>query len=142
MASAGRTLSSVALGVVMLAAFACVDGDVERSSTCLALDALGDGIGAYESLLVWPGITAAPLRAATEALEADVARVVEAAGTDAAVTGIVPGFRQVAAAVDDTVPPLLAEGRPGEPVQMAASFISIELQPLAEAHGRALQERC
>ena len=57
---------------------------------------------------------------------------------DDGLTDVIAAFGKAATAVYDTVPPFLAEERPGEPVQMAAAFISIELQPLVDAHARAL----
>ena len=142
MASAGRTLGCAALSIFMLITAACAGQDVERSASCEALDALGVEITSFQELLVWPGIRAARLHEATEDLEAEVAQVDDAVGAGADMTDIVAAFGALAEAVYDTVPPFLAQERPEEPVQMAAHFITNELEPLVAAHARALGERC
>ena len=142
MESAGRTLGCAALCLVICAfAAACSSDDAGRTASCEALDALGVEIVSFQKLLVWPGITAAPLREANAALEARVMRVAAAAPKDD-VDDIVAAFRPVAQAVDDTIPSSLAQAFPREPAQMAAPFISVELQPLVHAHARVLEKRC
>lgn len=140
MASASRTLAWAALGILILVAAACANDDAERSSSCLALDALGAEIAAYGELLIWPGIRAAPMQQATDELEAAVLTV--ANDPDSEYADILTAFESVRAAFDDTIPQSLVELRPEEPAQMAARFVLTELQPLIEAHARALEERC
>ncbi len=143
MASAGRKLAWAALGAYSLyiLAAACSGGDVERDTSCEALDALGVEIASYQELLVWPGITAASLLEGTDKLETAVLQLANSSG-DQYTTDIIEAFTLVDDAAEETVPPSLAELRPGEPVQMAAAFISVELQPLIDARARALSERC
>ncbi len=142
MASAGRTLGWAALGLLICTlAAACSGGGAERAASCGALDALGVEIASYQGLLVWPGITAAPLMEATEELEVAVLQVANASD-DQYSSSIIEAFRLVGDAAEDTIPLWLVESRPGEPVQMAAAFISVELQPLIDAHMRAIDEHC
>ncbi len=58
------------------------------------------------------------------------------------VDDIAATYRVVAQTVDDTIPLGLAQARPREPVEMAAAFIVVELQPFVDAHARALEKRC
>ena len=53
-------------------------------------------------------------------------------------TDIIAAFESVRAAVVDTIPQSLVDSRPEEPVQMAARFVLVELQPLIDAQDRAL----
>ena len=140
MESAARTLGWSALGmvIVMLAA-ACSGDNAGRSVGCEALDALGVEIASFEELLVWPGITAAPLREATEDL---VTAVENAAGAGDQAADLLASVKLVVEAVDGSVPPSLAQARPGEPAQMAAVFISVELEPLVQTHALLLEARC
>ncbi len=142
MASAGRTLGWAALGLLicMLAA-ACSGGGAERAASCGALAALGVEIEAYAELLIWPGITVAPLQEATDELEAVVLLVVGVSDGEYA-ADIAEAFALVADAVSSSIPDSLVESRPQEPAQMAARFISVELQPLIDAHASALKEQC
>ena len=55
---------------------------------------------------------------------------------------ILTAYESVRAAFDDTIPQSLVELRPQEPAQMAARFVLTELQPLIDAHARALEESC
>ncbi len=143
MASAGRKLGWAALGlfIIGMLAAACSGGDAKRAANCEALDALGLEISSFQQLLVWPGVTAAPLREARDDLEATVLRV-RNVSDDQYATDIVEAFGPISDSVDDTIPPLLAELRPGEPAQMAAAFVSVELQSLIDAHMRAFDEQC
>ncbi len=125
----------------ILIAAACADDEVQRSSSCLTLDALGAEIGAYEDLLAWPGITAGPMQQATDELEAAVLAAANNSD-DEQVADIVTAFESMRAAVADTIPQSLVEARPEEPAQMAAAFVSVELRPLIQAHALALDERC
>ncbi len=141
MASAGRTLAWAALGICILIAAACASDDAERSSSCVALEALGTELVAYEEFLAWPGITAAPMQQGTDELEAAVL-VAANSSDDEFATDIVTAFGTVRAAVVDTIPQSLVDLRPEEPAQMAARFVLVELQPLIDAHARALAELC
>ncbi len=141
MARAGRTLAWAAFGVLLLIVAACADDDVERSASCAALDALGAEIGSYGELLIWPGITAAPMQQATDELEASVLVVVDSSDNEHAAE-IVTAFESVRAAASDTIPQSLVDSRPEEPAQMAARFVLVELQPLIDAHARAFQDSC
>ncbi len=106
-----------------------------------ALDALGVEIASYQELLVWPGITFGPLQDATKELEAAVLRVTSVPDDEYA-TDIAEAFTLVAEAVQSTIPASLVELRPEEPAPMAAAFVSTELQPLIDAHTRAVDEQC
>ena len=142
MASPGRKLAwaALALFICMLAA-ACSGGDADRAASCGALDGLGVQIVSYQELLVWPGITVGPLQDATGELEAAVLLVTNVSDDEYA-TDIAEAFMLVAEAVQSTIPASLVELRPEEPAPMAAAFISIELQPLIDAHTRATDEQC
>ena len=121
----------------ILIASACGSDNGERSSNCAALDELGAEIGAYEEFLIWPGIRAAPMHQATDDLGAAVLVAANNADDDNA-TDIIAAFESVRAAVVDTIPQSLVDSRPEEPVQMAARFVLVELQPLIDAQDRAL----
>ena len=144
MASAGRKLGWAALGlfITYMLATACSTGEADGAAGCEALNALGLEIASYQELLVWPGITAAPLREATEELEAAVLPLANVPGAEDYATDIIEALGPIGEAVDNTIPPSLAELRPGEPAQMAAAFIAVELQPLIDAHMRAIDEHC
>lgn len=140
---AGRTLGYAALCLVIYAfAAACSSDDAGRSGICAALDDLGAEIVSFQERLRLPGIVAAGLRDANTELEARVVQVSAAALPEDDVDDIAATFRAAAQAVDDTVPLGLAQARPREPVEMAAAFILVELQPFVDAHARALEERC
>ncbi len=102
---------------------------------------MGVEIEAYEELLAWPGIQIVPVREATDDLESAVL-VVAGVSNEAEATEITEAFALVADAVSSTIPDSLVESRPEEPAQMAARFISVELQPLIDAHLRATDEQC
>ena len=142
MASPGRTLAWPILGVVLLMLVAACSGQgADRSATCDALDLLGAEIASYQELLVWPGVTAASLQEATDDLEAAVVGIANVTD-DASAIAIAEAFVLVSDAFRSTIPASLVELRPGEPAQMAAAFISVELQPLVDAHAAALEESC
>ena len=143
MASAGRKLGWAALGLfIYMLASACSGGDDGRSPGCQALEALGPEIASYQELLVWPGITFGPFQDATDDLAAAVLLLTNISDDEYA-TDIAEAFILVAEAVRSTIPiSLNVELRPEEPAPMAAAFVSTELQPLIDAHTRAVDGQC
>ena len=126
MASAGRKLTWAVIGLsIYMVAAACAGGVADSSANCQALDALSVEIEAYEELLVWPGITAAPLQEATDELEAVVLELVAGVSDEEDAAEITEALALVAEAVSSTIPAILCELRPEEPAQMDAGFISV-----------------
>ncbi len=142
MANVSRTLAWPALALfISVYGLACSGGGAERAASCGALDALGVEIEAYAELLIWPGITVAPLQEATDKLEAVVLLVVGVSDGEYA-ADITETFALVAEAVTRSIPASLVESRPQEPAQMAARFISTEMKPLIDVHTRLIEEHC
>ncbi len=143
MANAGRALAWASLGLLIsMLASACSGGDAERTATCQALDTLGAEIASYQELLVWAGITFGRLQDGTDELEAAVLPVTNVSDDEYA-TDIAETFMLVAETVRSTIPASFdVELRPEEPAPMAAAFISVELQPLIDAHRRSIDDQC
>ena len=142
MANAGRMLAWASLGLLISALASACSGGTDSAASCGPLDDLGVEIVSYGELLVWPGVTFGPFQDATDDLAAAVLLVTNISD-DGYATDIAEAFMPVAEAVRSTIPiSLNVELRPEEPAPMAAAFVSTELQPLIDAHTRAVDEQC